>query len=117
MLETLKKHQPHGLMHCFSGSVEFAGEILALGLYIGLGGPVTFKNAKRPLEVAARVPLERLLLETDAPYLAPEPFRGKRCDSAHIQYTAEAIARARGMETQELIDICNKNGRELFLHG
>jgi TatD DNase family protein len=103
-----------GVVHCFSGSLEFAREILALGLYIGLGGAVTFRNAKKPLEVAANIPLKRLLLETDAPYMAPEPHLGKRCDSAHIAYTAQKIAGLRGMGAQELIGTCNVNGRALF---
>ena len=103
-----------GVVHCFSGSAEFAKEILALGFSLGFGGAVTFKNAKRPLAVAAEIPLERLLLETDAPYMAPEPFRGKRCESPHIAYVAEKIAAARGMDAQALIDICSQNGRALF---
>jgi TatD DNase family protein len=103
-----------GVVHCFSGSAEFAREILALGLHIGLGGAVTFKNARKPLEVAAQIPLERLLLETDTPYMAPEPLRGRRCESWHIAYTAEKIAQARGIDPQTLIDTCNANGRKLF---
>jgi len=113
-LTLLKEYRPVGVVHCFSGSWEFAREVLALGVYIGLGGVVTFKNAKKPLEVAANVPIDRLLLETDAPYMAPEPFRGRRCDSTHIAYTAEKIAGLREMDTQELIDICHENGRRLF---
>ena len=113
-LKLLQMYRPRGVVHCFSGSWEFAREILALGLYIGLGGAVTFRNARKPLEVAANIPLERLLLETDAPYMAPEPFRGQRCDSAHIAYTAEKIAGLRGMDTQELIDACHENGKRLF---
>jgi len=113
-LRLLQEYRPRGVVHCFSGSAEFAREILALGLYIGLGGAVTFKNARKPLEVAAQIPLERLLLETDAPYMAPEPLRGQRCESWHIAYTAEKIAGARGMDPQTLIDACNANGRKLF---
>lgn len=110
----LKELRPKGVVHCFSGSVEMAREILKLGLYIGLGGAVTFKNAVKPVEVAKEVPLDRLLLETDAPYMTPVPFRGKRCDSAHIAYTAERIAEVKGMDTQELIDVCNENAGRLF---
>jgi len=113
-LKLLQEYRPRGVVHCFSGSWEFAREILALGMNIGLGGAVTFRNAKKPVEVAAKLPLERLLLETDAPYMTPEPFRGRRCDSAHIAYTAEKIAGLRGMGTQELIDTCNENGKKLF---
>ena len=113
-LRILREFRPRGVMHCFSGSVELMREILALGMYIGLGGAVTFKNAKRPVEVAAQVPTGRLLLETDAPYMAPVPHRGERCDSRHIALIAAKVAELRGMDTQELIDICNRNGRELF---
>lgn len=113
-LNILKELRPKGVVHCFSGSREMAEEIVKLGLYIGLGGAVTFKNARRPIEVAEYLPLDRLLLETDAPYMTPVPFRGKRCDSAHIMYTAEKIAEIKGMDTRELIDICNNNAKELF---
>ena len=113
-MQLLRKHKPRGVVHCFSGSRELAREVCALGMHIGLGGAVTFKNAKKPVEVAAYIPIERLLLETDAPYMAPEPHRGKRCDSGHIAYVAEKIAGLRGMDTQELIDICHENGRRLF---
>ncbi|MGN1195268.1 MAG: TatD family hydrolase, partial [Acutalibacteraceae bacterium] len=88
MMNLLKKHRPKGVVHCFSGSAESAREIVSLGMYIGLGGAVTFKNARKPLEVAAYVPDDRLLLETDCPYMAPVPFRGKRCDSSMIPYSA-----------------------------
>ncbi len=113
-LNILKELRPKGVVHCFSGSVEMAKEIIKLGLYIGLGGAVTFKNAKKPIEVAEYMPLDRLLLETDAPYMTPVPFRGKRCDSAHIAYTAEKIAEVKEMDVQELIDICNENAKKLF---
>ena len=113
-LNILKQYKPKGVLHCFSGSVEMAKEIIKLGLYIGLGGAVTFKNARKPLEVAEYVPLDRLLLETDAPYMTPVPYRGKRCDSAHIAYTAEKIAEVKCMDVQELIDICNENAKKLF---
>jgi len=104
-----------GVMHCFTGSVEFMREILPLGLHIGLGGAVTFNNARKPVEVAAAVPLDRLLLETDAPYMAPVPHRGKRCDSTHITAIAEKIAALRGMDAQDLLDACADNARGLFL--
>lgn len=80
-------------MHCFSGSVEMARDLVGIGIYIGLGGAVTFKNARRPIEVAAWVPKDRLLIETDAPYMTPVPFRGKRNTSALISYTAEKLRR------------------------
>lgn len=113
-MELLRKYRPKGLMHCFSGSVEMLKEVMKLGLYISLGGTVTFKNARVPVEVAAAVPIDRLLLETDAPYLSPVPFRGRRNDSTHIAYTAERIAGIRGMDVQELLDITAENARRMY---
>ena len=113
-MKLLKKYRPKGVVHCFSGSAESAKEIVKLGMYIGIGGAVTFKNAKKPVGVVEYLPLDRLLLETDAPYMTPVPFRGKRCDSAHIAYTAEKIAEIKGIDVQELIDICNENAKRLF---
>lgn len=113
-LMLLRKYRPRGVVHCFSGSVETMREIVDLGMYIGLGGVVTFKNARVPVEVAAAVPLDRLLSETDAPYMAPVPFRGKRCDSTLISYAAEKIAQLRGMDTEEVLSITAQNARRLF---
>ena len=113
-LEILKKYRPKGVIHCFSGSVEMAREIVNLGMYIGLGGAVTFKNARVPGEVARYVPLDRLLLETDAPYMTPVPFRGKRCTSDLISYTAEKIAAERNITAQQLCDITKENTLALF---
>lgn len=113
-LRFLKQYRPAGVVHCFSGSVEMARELLALGLYIGIGGVVTFKNARKTVEVAATIPLDRLLLETDAPYLAPVPHRGKRCDSSLIRHTADTIAALRGISTEELLDITARNAARLY---
>lgn len=113
-MECLQKYHPAGVLHCFSGSVEMMREATKLGIYIGLGGVVTFKNARKAVEVAAEVPLEYLVLETDAPYMAPVPYRGKRNNSTYIAYVAEKIAEVRDMDPQELIDICNENGKRLF---
>lgn len=113
-LELLQKYKPRGTVHCFSGSVEMMRDVLALGMYIGLGGAVTFKNAKMPVRVAAAVPLDRLLNETDCPYMAPVPFRGKRCDSSLIPYSAQVIASARGITAQEVLDAGCKNAQVLF---
>lgn len=110
----LKKYRPEGIVHCFSGSAEMARDIVSLGMHIGLGGAVTFKNAKKPVEVAKYVPLEKLVLETDCPYMSPVPFRGKRNDSSLIPYTAEFIAQLKGIETQKLIDITTENAKKLF---
>lgn len=114
VMEYLRQYKPRGLMHCFSGSVEMLKEVLKLGMSISLGGTVTFKNARVPLEVADAVPLDRLLLETDAPYLSPVPFRGKRNDSSSIIYTAQKIAEIKGIGVQELLDITAENARKLY---
>jgi TatD DNase family protein len=113
-LEILKKYRPAGVMHCFSGGVELAREVVNMGMYVGLGGAATFKNARKPLEVAALLPEDRLLLETDCPYMTPVPFRGKRNDSSLIPYTAQAIAAVRGCSAQELLDITAANACKLF---
>lgn len=113
-LELLKKYKPKGVVHCFSGSPEMADEIIKLGMYIGLGGVVTFKNAKNPVLVAQNVPLNKLLLETDCPYMAPVPLRGKRCDSSMIKYTAKKIADLNGIEVNNLLSIAKNNTEKLF---
>ena len=114
VMALIRKYQPKGLMHCYSGSVEMLKEVIKLGLSISLGGTVTFKNARVPVEVAAAVPLDRLLLETDAPYLSPVPYRGKRNDSSKIAYTAQKIAEIRSMDAQELINITTENAKRLY---
>lgn len=113
-LELLSEYRPQGVVHCFSGSVEMMRQIVSLGMYIGLGGAVTFKNARRAVEVAEAVPADRLLLETDAPYMAPEPHRGKRCHSGLIADTAARIAAIRGVTTDELLDVTYTNACRLF---
>ena len=92
-LALLKKYQPRGIVHCFSGSVEMAKEVLKLGMYIGFTGVLTFKNARKAVEVVQYAPADRLLIETDCPYMAPEPLRGRRCDSTMLQYTLARMAR------------------------
>lgn len=113
-LNMLKKHRPKGVVHCFSGSAETAKEIIKLGMYIGFTGVLTFKNAKKALKALEEVPLDKLLLETDCPYMAPVPFRGKRCDSSMIAYTAAAAAEIKGIDTQEIIDITCENGKRFY---
>ena len=113
-LELLKKYKPKGVLHCFSGSVETAREVLNLGMYLGFGGVVTFKNAVKSVETAKYVPLDRILLETDCPYMAPVPFRGKRNDSSLIKFAAEKIGETRGIDAQTVIDEANKNTKRLF---
>lgn len=110
----LMKYRPRGVVHCFSGSVEMAREVIKLGLYIGIGGVVTFKNARKLVEVAADIPLDRLLLETDAPYLAPVPHRGKRCDSTMIADTAQVIADIRDVSVERLYQQNRDNVKALF---
>ncbi|RKD22812.1 hydrolase TatD [Ammoniphilus oxalaticus] len=103
-----------GIMHCFSGSPEMAQECIDMNFYISLAGPVSYKNAKRPKEVAQQVPLERLLIETDCPYLTPEPYRGERNESGYVRYVAETIAKLRNMEYEQLCKITYENAERLF---
>lgn len=113
-MELLRRYAPAGVVHCYSGSAEMAREILSLGMHIGFTGVVTFKNARRALEAAAVVPLDRLLVETDCPYMSPEPFRGKRCDSRLLPYTIAKLAEVKGVTPQELAVITAGNARRLF---
>lgn len=119
-LEEIKKaYTPKlkGVIHCFSYAPETAREYLEMGYYIGVGGVVTFKNAKKLKEVVKMLPPERILLETDCPYLAPVPNRGKRNSSLNLPYVAEAVAELKGMETEEVIRITNENARKLYFQG
>lgn len=113
-LEFLKKYRPKGIVHCFSGSVEMAKEVIKLGMYIGIGGVVTFKNARKAVEVTEMLPLDRLVLETDCPYLSPVPFRGKRCDSSLIKYTAERIAEIKNTTAEEILTLTRKNAADVY---
>ena len=103
-----------GVIHCFSYSKEMAAEYVKMGYYIGIGGVVTFKNAKKVKEVAATVPMERILLETDCPYLAPEPNRGTRNSSLNLPYVAAEIAHIRGITPEEVIEATRRNAQRLF---
>lgn len=103
-----------GVIHCFSYSKEMAREFLNMGFYIGIGGVVTFKNAKTLKEVTAYAPLDRIVLETDCPYLAPEPNRGKRNSSLNLNYVAEAISQIKGIDKEELIAVTEENARRLY---
>lgn len=102
------------IMHCFSGSLEFAKECVKKGFYIALGGVVTFKNAKKAHEIAKDIPLECLLLETDAPYLTPVPYRGKRNEPAYVKFVAEEIAKIKGISFEEVANITTENARRAF---
>ncbi|QYR21684.1 TatD family hydrolase [Paenibacillus sp. sptzw28] len=103
-----------GVMHCFSGSWETAKQCLDMNFYISFGGPVTFKNARIPKEVLSRVPLDRLLIETDAPYLAPHPHRGKRNESAFVRLVAETAAEITGKTLEEITRITTENALKCF---
>ncbi len=103
-----------GVLHCYSGSAELAREYVKLGFYISLAGPVTFKNARVSHEVAKAVPLDRLLIETDSPYLAPEPFRGKRNEPFYVRYVGKTVADLRGIDYEDLVRATNANVKELF---
>lgn len=113
-LDLLKKYRPKGIMHCFSGSAEVAKEVLRLGMYIGFTGVITFKNARRAVEAAAEIPLDRLLVETDCPYMAPEPFRGKRCDSTMLTRMIEKLAEIKGVNPQQFADQTFQNTCEVY---
>lgn len=115
-LEILKKYNKNStaIMHCFSGSLEFARECIKEGIYIALGGVVTFKNAKKTKEVAKNIPLEYLLLETDDPYLAPVPFRGKENQPMYVKYVAEEIANLREITPEEVAKTSTENTKKIF---
>lgn len=115
-MEILRAHRDglRGEMHCFSGSVETARECLDLGLYIALGGAVTFKNARRILDVAAYIPIDRLLVETDCPYLTPVPLRGQRNDPSNISYIVHRIADIRSGDPEHIAQATLENGKTLF---
>ncbi|TVX95777.1 TatD family hydrolase [Cohnella terricola] len=111
LLKEEKAEETGGIMHCFSGSWETAKKCLDMNFYISFGGPVTFKNARVPKEVMERVPLDRLLLETDAPYLTPHPHRGKRNESAYVRLVAETAAEIKGFSLEEIGKITSENAR------
>lgn len=103
-----------GIVHCYSYTKETAKDFLNMGFYFGIGGVITFKNAKKLIEAVEYIPMDKLLLETDSPYLAPEPYRGKRNDSTNISFIAEKIAQIKGISTTQVIDKTNENARKIF---
>ena len=113
-LEILKKYKPKGVVHCYSGSVEMAKEIVKIGMSLGIGGVLTFKNARVLPDVVKEIPLEKLVLETDAPYMAPVPYRGKRNRSDYIIHIAERIAEIKGISVEEVLKVTNNNAKEIF---
>lgn len=114
ILKEEKASEVGGIMHCFSGSWETAKQCLDMNFHISFGGPVTFKNAVQPKEVLAQVPLDRLLIETDAPYLTPHPFRGKRNETGYVRLVAETAAEIRGMSLEELAEVTTNNAIRLL---
>ena len=113
-LEIVREYRPRGVVHCFSYSAEQAREYAELGMYLGFTGVVTFPNAKKPLEAAAAVPLDRILIETDCPYLAPVPYRGRRCDSTMLHATADALAAAKGISRDVLLRAAWENAIRVY---
>ena len=115
-LEMIKEYgrDLDGVIHCFSYSKELAREYVKMGYYIGVGGVVTFKNARKLKEVVEETPIESILLETDCPYLAPVPYRGKRNNSAYIRYVAEEVGRIKGLTTEEVIRITEENAKRMY---
>ena len=103
-----------GVIHCFSYSPEIAKEYVKMGYYIGVGGVVTFKNARKLKETVEQIPLERILLETDCPYLAPVPFRGKRNSSQYLKYVAETIGELKGIPAETVIEVTEQNARSIY---
>lgn len=116
MLEILKNNKIENgfVMHCFSSSVEILKEVLKLGAYVSIAGPVTFKNARSLVEVSKLVPEDKLLIETDAPYLTPEPFRGKRNEAAYVVHTAQKIADLREISLEKLAEITTENAKRFY---
>lgn len=114
ILEEENASEVGGIMHCFTGSVEVAKQCMDMNFYISFGGPVTFKNAKKPKEVAAEIPLDRLLIETDCPYLTPHPFRGKRNEPSYVKYVAEQIAELKGVTFEEIALKTSDNAKRFF---
>lgn len=113
-LNLLREYRPKGVVHSFSGSAEMAEEILKLGMYIGIGGVITFKNARKLPDIVKMLPEDKILLETDAPYLTPEPYRSKTNHSAMIYLTAQRIAEIRGTDTKNILSVAFENAKKLF---
>ncbi|MCI8581386.1 MAG: TatD family hydrolase [Dorea sp.] len=115
-MEIMKEHGKglSGVIHCYSYSKEMAEEYVKMGYYIGVGGVVTFKNGRRIKETVEAIPLTSIVLETDCPYLAPEPYRGKRNNSSYIKYAAEEIARLKGVSYEEVVNQTEENARKLY---
>ena len=114
MLSACQAAEVGGVMHAYSGSAEMVPEVLDLNFYVAFGGVLTFKNAKKTVEAAKKVPLDRLLIETDCPYMTPVPFRGKRNHPQYVRYVAEKLAEIKGVSAEEIAEITYQNGKRLF---
>ena len=114
MYELLEKHKPAGVLHCYSGSAEDAVRLAKQGRYFGFGGALTYKGAKRAVKAVQAIPREQVILETDCPYMSPEPVRGRRNDSRNIAHVAGFLAELWQMDPQQVLDVTNANARRLF---
>ena len=117
VMKSVHAEEIPGVIHCYSYSKEMAQEFIKMGYYIGVGGVVTFKNAKKLKEVVKMLPLDRILLETDCPYLAPEPNRGKRNSSLNLPYVAAAIGELKGVDADEVVRVTNQNAKKMYFEG
>lgn len=113
-MEILREVRPKAVMHCYSGSVEMVRELIGLGILISFTGVITFKNAKKAVEVCREIPLDMIMLETDCPYMAPEPYRGEVCDSSMAWRVADKIAEIKGISVEEVVVTCNRNAERFF---
>ena len=113
-LNLIKECKPKGIVHCFLGNVDSAKELIKLGMYIGVGGVVTFKNAQNLVEVVKNIPLDNIVLETDCPYMAPVPFRSKRCDSSMIVYIAQKISDLKNESLETVLNKTKENAKLIF---
>jgi TatD DNase family protein len=114
IIKNSKAYEVGGVIHCFSGSKEMAQKYIDMGFYIGVGGVITFSNAQKVKEVVKAIPIDRILIETDCPYLTPVPNRGKRNDSTNLKYVIEEIGKIKGLSSDEVEDITYRNGERLF---
>lgn len=114
ILKAWNEHKTKGVIHCFSYTWELAEEYLSMGYYFGIGGVLTFKNGKKLVEAVNHMPIDRILLETDCPYLAPEPYRGKRNQSDYIYYVADKLAELKGLSREEVLEITGRNAKEFY---
>ena len=113
--EIVSRHRENrGVFHCYSGSAEMASELLKMGWYLGFDGPITYKNARKAVEVLTITPLDRILIETDSPYLSPVPMRGKRNDSGNLRYVVDKIAEVKGISPEEVAFATSQNAKILF---